>query len=432
MINYAQGIVVVILEMFFYKMFMEIFFDYKPCRTEKQKMLALFLLIIFAYFAAVVNNHIMVKEGLCYILMLLFGLFLFQERCFYIGIMTVVYLGLLLGIDYLIIFIYTFFFSEKIIQNIVGQSLVIAVDKIVLFLAITTIMKKFGRKKVALLRDEEWIGFLFFPIFSIGIITTSISNMDNIVNTEYETIFWFIAFGVVGMNVLVFYLLRRVVIREEKLREKQIAEEKANQQLLLYQSFVKNFDKQNERMHEYKNQIECLQTLSKAGKYVEIDNFLAQIGDELHGELDCINTNHSVVNAVLNAKYQEACNNNITFALKINDLSGLWLEEKDIVVMLSNLLDNAIEALEDCGEERIMKVKMILEDNNFIVSVRNVYNGELKYNGETLLTTKGNKDYSHGLGIGNVIKVVNKYNGFYAIRTEDGEFLFSIMIPKMF
>lgn len=115
--------------------------------------------------------------------------------------------------------------------------------------------------------------------------------------------------------------------------------------------------------------------------------------------------------------------------LKVNDLSQLWLEEKDIVIIMANLLDNAIEALKDYKGKKIIKIKAVLEDNNFVFSVCNTYAGKLKYQQGKLVTTKKEDEMHHGIGIQNVIKAVEKYQGFHVISPQEKEFIFSIMIP---
>jgi sensor histidine kinase regulating citrate/malate metabolism len=35
----------------------------------------------------------------------------------------------------------------------------------------------------------------------------------------------------------------------------------------------------------------------------------------------------------------------------------------------------------------------------------------------------------HGVGIKNIIEVIEKYNGSYVIKNDEGEFYFSIVIP---
>ncbi len=89
--------------------------------------------------------------------------------------------------------------------------------------------------------------------------------------------------------------------------------------------------------------------------------------------MDCIKTNHVIIDAILNSKYREMLDKNIVFIFKINDLSGINVSDEDIVVILSNLLNNAIEACEKCPDKRVIKMKLVREKDNFIISVKNTY-----------------------------------------------------------
>ena len=44
--------------------------------------------------------------------------------------------------------------------------------------------------------------------------------------------------------------------------------------------------------------------------------------------------------------------------------------DEDIVVILSNLLNNAIEACEKCSGKKFMKMKLVKEKDNIIISVK--------------------------------------------------------------
>lgn len=430
MLYYLQGIIVVILEVVFYKIYMETFSDYKRTKRYLNHMMIVVLVVSLYLEVNIFTSSILIKELVCFATMVLVSYIWFDSKMLRIGIQTLIYMGILLVTDYLTLVFYTIIFSDDILESILGQSLIIAVDKIVLFLLIILIHNNLDKNKIAVLIDSEWIKFLYFPLFSICIIIASITNVGSITDSRNEQLFWVIAFGLVGMNVLVFALLNSVIEREAKLRENKVAEIKATQQLLLYRSISENYSKESEKLHEYKNQIECLHGLSKAGNYRELESYLTQIAGELFNELDSINTNHSVVNAVLNSKYQEAVKRGITVVFKINDLSGLWLEEKDVVTIIANLIDNAIEALEKCDKKKIMKIKAVIEDSQFIFSVSNTYAGELQYQNGHLVTTKIKDRKNHGIGLRNVIKAVEKYNGFYAINPKGKEFLFSAIINE--
>ena len=101
-----------------------------------------------------------------------------------------------------------------------------------------------------------------------------------------------------------------------------------------------------------------------------------------------------------------------------------------MVVLLSNLLNNAIEACKKCSGIRKLTLKCVYEQGDFILSVKNSYDGTLKLVGGTLYTTKKSNWEGHGIGLKNVIKIVEKNKGNYAMDYTDTEFNISIVIPQ--
>ena len=104
-----------------------------------------------------------------------------------------------------------------------------------------------------------------------------------------------------------------------------------------------------------------------------------------------IDTNNDIVNAVINTKYKEALKKNIVFIFRINDLSGIMIEDQDIVILLSNLLNNALEASEKLEEKRLISVKFIQEYGDLFLSVKNNYKGTITPLKDGFLTTKKEK-----------------------------------------
>ena len=132
----------------------------------------------------------------------------------------------------------------------------------------------------------------------------------------------------------------------------------------------------------------------------------------------------------MNTKYQEALSKDIVFVFKINDLSEIAIQDEDVVTILSNLLNNAIEACEQCENDKIIKIKLVKEDDFTIIAVKNTYNGTLQYENNEIKTTKKENEEEHGVGIKNIIKVIEQYDGSYVIESNHMEFAFSIMIPN--
>lgn len=64
-----------------------------------------------------------------------------------------------------------------------------------------------------------------------------------------------------------------------------------------------------------------------------------------------------------------------------------------------------------------------------ILSVRNTYGRPVQYENDEMITSKSIDPEEHGIGIKNIVSVINKYNGSHAIKVMEDEFFFSIVIP---
>ena len=106
------------------------------------------------------------------------------------------------------------------------------------------------------------------------------------------------------------------------------------------------------------------------------------------------------------------------------------MDDEDIVVILSNLLNNAIEACEQCMGKRMIKVKFVQEEHEVILSVKNTYAHKVIYQGEEIQTTKKQEKGEHGIGIKNIADTITKYGGYYVIQNDGKEFYFSSVIPQ--
>ena len=50
------------------------------------------------------------------------------------------------------------------------------------------------------------------------------------------------------------------------------------------------------------------------------------------------------------------------------------MKDEDVVTILANLLNNAIEACEACEDKKVIKFKFFKEDDKIIIAVKNTFN----------------------------------------------------------
>gem|GEM_PF-477767 len=195
----------------------------------------------------------------------------------------------------------------------------------------------------------------------------------------------------------------------------------------MYRTISENYDKQKKREHEYKNQLALIAALASENRADEINHYLKQYNHEIMQHTDFIDTNNVIVNAILNSRYQETREKGIVFVVKVNDLSALRIKDEDIVLILSNLLNNAIEASEQC-ENPIIKMKFVKEEHQIVLSVTNTFSGKPVIVGKRYITTKNEEADRHGIGLENIKETVEKYDGSCVIKHDKNNFKVAILI----
>lgn len=434
MFVYIQSVLVVLLEILCCKIFFESFGSKRHPDAFFVNVAGIAALIFFSCFIAVfLDKHLIWKEIVIILVIAVIMFGLLNMSFLKSIILSALFQGLVLLVDYFVLLLNVAVFqSTAVIEQVyyVQGSLLVILGKAILFLIVLLISHSIGQKSSAVLLDSEWLRFLFFPIFTICTLIALVLTSGSIHNQETDDLFFVIAFGLAGMNIVVFYLMNDILEREMQLRESKIFEVQVKNQTDMYRAVSENFDNQRKKTHEYKNQMMCIDALIEKREYGQLEEYVQNICGKLNRELDAINTNHVIVNAIMNTKYQEALSKNILFVFQMNDLSALRISDEDIVVILANLLNNAIEACEKCKGKRIIKVKFVIEDENVILSVRNTHENNLVFQDNEIQTSKETDMEEHGIGIRNIIQTIEKYGGSYVIRPEENEFYFSIVIPQ--
>ena len=432
MLNYVQGIVLTALEIICCKIFFESF-GKKRYESSLRNCIIIFSTIISCYLVVLaLYNKFIIKQILVIVAIALFMSVYVKVKLIKSIVLSLLFQGLLLSIDYLTFWVNISLFKSIADINksyLIGASMIVVMAKLVLFMTVVIIRKKTGDKTADVLSNADFLRFMFFPISTVFTIIALIDTSGNGANQRQNDVFLAISLCLACMNILLFYLINDILKREIRVRESDIFRLRAKNQTDAYRSISENFVKQRRRTHEYKNQILCIESLINTENYAELKNYIKNISGHLSTELDYIKTNNVIVDAILNSKYRETLEKGIMFIFQLNDLSTIGIEDEDIVVILSNLLSNAIEACEKYSGKKVIKLKFIKDGDNIIISVKNTYNGKLEIRDGEIQSSKLTDIDEHGIGIKNIIAVIEKYQGSYTIQNDKEEFYFSIMLP---
>lgn len=434
MLKYIADITILAVEIICYLIFFGIFARGKKIKV-KQKISAICLLISIVYVCVhFLKNYTIVKLLMIMLTMLIVIRFLYEISAIKTIILTLLIQGIIGVIDYIVIMIVTARYNNIDIledsTDLIGVLVIIA-SRIILFLLLITVKRisVIKKKNVIDMSNKEWLQFLIFPIFTLITVIVMTNSMITSYHEDIVNVYYVIAIVLIVLNMVVFHLINEILENSQRIREADVLKQQSIGQLELYNSLRKNYDIQRKRTHEYKNQIMCIDSLLKKKNYNKLEEYINSIFDKLDGQLDMVDTNNEVVNAVINAKYYEALQNDVLFILKINDLSHIKVSDEDIVTILSNLLDNAIEAAGQCDiDKRTVGIKLLYEDDVLSIAVSNSYKAEPVLTEDGYIRTTKKDREEHGWGMRNVVATLEKYNAEYIIDYKNGEFVFSIIM----
>lgn len=427
-IDFISSILMIIIEALACDLFFQTFM---PERFPKKSWVRGGLLALFAilWIITSVNMQIFwIRAIICTGIVMGVMLMLYKASIGRVLFCAICYEGIDWGMDLILMAIYQFFVDEtatEMIQKEGKINLLWVLFKLIMFLVIVCINRKFSKPDYQILRDNEWIQFLFLPIFTIVamffmVVDEKMGRMTMLV----------LSTGLVAANVILFYLIRDFARREEEEHKVKLQQEQRSGQIENYENMERYYSQQRKSVHEFKNHMGCIQGLLQEGREKEALEYIRKVNNSPEQHVSSFVTQNPVVDVVINQKYQQAKSAGINVIAVMNDLKGIPMAEEDLVVLLSNLLNNAIEA---CGrlkkKQREIKFKFIQKQEKVVLSIKNPIEKKLIRENNQIKTTKRNEK-EHGIGLENVANVIDKYGGEEMYSDEGGEFSYVIVFSK--
>ncbi len=366
------------------------------------------------------------------ILGIVFGIFLlsqifflgrWQKKLFICG----AFYTLLYCVDYFSFIILSTLIDKNYLENDVMQVILVLICKTVLFVVVLGSEHFWKRGREVQIEGPAWILMICFPVLSMVIMLVMLfSFLGRNSSADYLAV----SLGIMVMNVVMFEWLKFISEKDRRWNQIRLLQERNEEKIQLYHEMSLNYEEQKRILHDYHNQIGCMQGLLKRQQYKEAEAYAEKLADSLPDQMQNVDVNHPILNVVLNQKYRLAKRKDISFLIYANDLSDLWLEEQDAVSLLSNLLDNAIEACGKLESGRKIWVKLVREKRQFVLSIRNTVSEPVDIQDDAIPTSKEDKG-RHGIGLKNVRMILDKYQGMGMMRCEEGCFSYTAVIPEI-
>lgn len=183
--------------------------------------------------------------------------------------------------------------------------------------------------------------------------------------------------------------------------------------------------------HDFKNHLICLKNLLQDGKVNETKKYLNSLTHSGYCTYSDISTGNLYADAILREKLLLAETMNIQLETDLIFPPSEMLPPMDLCIILSNALDNALEACENISlknQKPVIQAISYIRHYCLFLEITNPLPSPPEKSGEFYKSTKSDSGF-HGIGLSNIKKAVDHCHGTLQLSVLEGNFHFSIMLP---
>lgn len=213
----------------------------------------------------------------------------------------------------------------------------------------------------------------------------------------------------IASNILVFYVLDKMCENFETKQRLALIDELLGAQKRRYSELYESQQEVIKVRHDLKNVMLGLSYRLEREEYAEALEYVQKQCTLLDGHNNTMVFNNNIIDTILFAKQKRAMLTGIQMVIDNELHTDIRIDPIDIAVIIGNVLDNAIEAVEKSGfAERKIQVDIMSQREVIVFLIRNPVEEKIDVN--NLVSTKSNKR-EHGLGLAQVSEIIKRYNG---------------------
>ncbi|MEG2542895.1 MAG: GHKL domain-containing protein [Christensenellaceae bacterium] len=218
------------------------------------------------------------------------------------------------------------------------------------------------------------------------------------------------------------YRFRLAFESEHKQIQSQLAMQKEH-----YHQLSEQVEKARIASHDLRHHMRTLSELSRHGSFTQIMQYLENYEPHIAEQEVTTFTDHSTADAVLLYYSSRAKQANAIYDVSMNLSCDLNFPDDELCILLSNLLENAIEAVSrQKSGKRLIYLRGEQAENKLRLVIENSFDGIIPKKEGRFISLKHS---GYGMGIRSIALLVERHGGLVSFEAEKNTFCVSIMIP---
>jgi sensor histidine kinase regulating citrate/malate metabolism len=248
----------------------------------------------------------------------------------------------------------------------------------------------------------------------------------SIISKEIDLYMFGAAVAAAVINILIYYFFvyinRAMQLKTElslvKMQYDNVKNTEENMKLL--------YDNIHGIKHDLEKHFLYIKTMEENGRGDDVIKYIDNVlGEQMNASHKMVFTDNDIFNALMNVRLAICNEKGIYPSINVESKAIDEIRTEDIAILFGNIFDNAIEAAEKT-EDKIIIFRVMPQKDYISVYVENSFDGVFD---EKLKSTKSDK-HGHGMGLKNVRRIVDKYDGMLKCFPDGNMFCCDILLKR--
>lgn len=292
----------------------------------------------------------------------------------------------------------------------ISRFLWIIIDQLILFYVFALLLRIFKRSKMNLGRKEYSFIITIFTVSFLSLAAIQITLQKNDLSDQYIGVLMVAELGLILINIICFFMMSILSNRHKAAEELAVLKQQDEMRKQYAENVKYRYDGIRQIRHDMKQSYTVIETLLSENRTSDAMEYIRAGKSAITKTKVLVDVGNDFVNSILNSKLTAAKQLGIEVICSyVKDISGI--EAVDLCTLLGNLLDNAIEAAEQClPENRLIEVKITSYEGKLIIQVANSIKHSVLNGNKELKSTKSDLS-EHGFGVKSIRLIAKKYQG---------------------
>ncbi len=260
---------------------------------------------------------------------------------------------------------------------------------------------------------HEIVFYVMLVLFEVGVFAY-VSYM--VQDYTRGTFIIFMMLGFIVLDVYMMYILQKISHSREAEHKIALMQQQEQLQMQMYLELQNKYDLSCSVAHDIKRHLRSLQALVHDSPIQRVEQYLADLHHTADRLRPTIKHQNAMLSIILNILSEHCEKNSISLTMDIEDFPLDFLNDMDITTIFSNIFDNAVEACVELPQEE-RNIHIALKKRLDLVMLR-IINSCME-----------NGTPHPGIGLSNVKKAVEYYDGVLSIAYHKNQFEVAITIP---